>query len=102
MRRLLACTADVGLIGFTSAYARWLDSNKDLEPDHTWLEVTIGIAACLVHALAHSAIRGGTWRDGQADVWRSLAIGSVPVIVGELDQARRRAEARARYQAQRQ
>lgn len=99
MRQIVA---DTILVVLTSAYARWLDENKILEPDGTWLEVAIGVAICLAHAAISGRLDRGTWRSYELAVWRSFAVGSMPIIVGEIDQARRRRRDTQRYLQQRQ
>lgn len=99
MRQLIA---DTILVMLTSAYARWLDEHKILEPDGTWIEVAIGVGICLAHAACLGRIDRGTWRSYELHVWRSFAVGSMPIIVGEIDQARRRRRDTKRYLQQRQ
>ena len=101
-RELAALGLDVTLIGLTDEYAAWLAEHKDLEPDWTWLEVVGGVGLCLTHAAASAALRGGDWRSGWAQSVRSLAIGAVPVVVGEIRRWRRRREERSRYARLRQ
>jgi hypothetical protein len=98
MGHLVDTALDVALVGGCCVYAHWLDEHKGLEPDHTWFEVTVGVAACL----AHAALRGrGATKDAyQALLWRSFALGGAPIIVGELHQALRRRRARDLYLAQ--
>lgn len=94
----LAQTAlDATLVATCCAYAAWLDTHKDLEPDHTWAEVTAGVALCLGHAAARHRLDRG---DYEATVWRSFALGAAPIIVGELRQWLARRAARSRYLAQ--
>lgn len=90
---------DTALVAATSLYARWLDKHKDLEPDHTWAEVTFGVGLCLVHAAAVAQQRGQHWTAAQHSLnhLRSFALGGTPVIVGELWQWRERLQARAAY-----
>jgi hypothetical protein len=98
MDHLVDTALDIALVGGCEAYAVWLDEHKGLEPDHTWLEVTAGVAACLLHA----ALRGRyTDKAGyQATLWRSFALGGTVIIAGELRQWRERRKARDRYLAQ--
>ena len=100
-RATLELSIDVALTASTTHYAEWLDAHKELEPDWTWVEVAIGVAICMLHATAHGAIRRGDWRTQQARVVRSLVLGAVPVVVGEMRQYRRRRIERRRYQARR-
>jgi hypothetical protein len=87
------------LIAATSAYAHWLMEHKELEPDLTFVEVGLGVALCLIAAGAHSRLAGGDWRANERAVWRAFAIGSPPIVVGELVQWRRRHVARQRLAA---
>jgi len=89
--------ADVALVAATNEYAAWLAEHKQLEPDWTWLEVTLGTALCLLHSTALGGLRGGDWKAQQWRVVRSFGIGAVPVIVGEIRQYRLRKEERRRY-----
>jgi hypothetical protein len=85
---------DTTLIAATCLYAAWLDEHKDLEPDHTWLEVVGGVALCL--AQADCQARWGH-PDYRRAVWRAFALGGTPIIVSELLQWRRRVAERRRY-----
>lgn len=92
---------DTALVAATSAYARWLDANKDLEPDHTWAEVVFGVGLCLFHAGLIARARGKNWKwqHHSYNHLRSFALGGMPIIVGELWQWRRRVAARLAYDA---
>jgi len=96
---LAADSADAALVGATSLFAHWLDEHKDLEPDHTYAEVIVGVSLCLMHALATGQARGQGWRPWRHSLnhLRSFALGGAPIIVGELWQWRKRLAARARY-----
>jgi hypothetical protein len=87
------------LVAACSAYAAWLDENKDLEPDFTWLEVSAGTALCLAAAGLQSRRQAGDWQSHEREVVYALALGAAPVVVGEMRQWMRRRGERRRYQA---
>jgi hypothetical protein len=95
MGHFMDTALDAALVGTCCAYAYWLDKNKGLEPDHTWLEVTAGVALCLAHATLRG--RNATKAEYEAHVLRSFALGGVPVVAGELRQYLERRAARDRY-----
>lgn len=102
MRDLTAILLDGALVTASCAYAYWLDGHKEAEPDYTWVEVGLGVAYTLAHAVAQGALHGGDWK---AQAWRtarSFILSSPPIIAGELHQAYRNAQQRKRYAAQRQ
>lgn len=88
---------DVGLMVTTTAFAVWLDTHKEHEPDFTWLEVVVGTAICLTAAGLRSRKTGGDWRTHERHVWRAFVLGGLPVIAGEVTQALRGWAARERY-----
>jgi hypothetical protein len=102
MRSIVSIAIDAALVTATSAYAAWLDTNKDLEPDFTWAEVAAGTTLCLVAAGLQSRVQASDWRAHEREVWRAFALGGAPVVVGELRQWLRRREERRRYRALRQ
>lgn len=79
---------DASLIALSCAYAEWLSEHKEFEPDFTFVEVGAGVGYCLLHAYLRRP--GGDWRDGQAEVVRSLILGGIPIAMGELAQWWRR------------
>ena len=87
---LVHLALDTGLVALASAGSLWLRSHKTLEPDWTWVEVTIGVGTCLLVAEAHGRLAGGDWRDQQCRVIRTLALAGAPIIVGELAEWRER------------
>ena len=82
--------ADAALVALSCAYAQWLADHKSAEPDWTWVEVGVGCGYVLAHAALRGWRRRGDWRDGQAEIWRSFIIGSIPIVAGELAQWLRR------------
>ena len=102
MRELASIVLDGALIGASCAYAIWLDTHKDAEPDYTWAEVGLGVGYTLAHAVAQGALAGGDWKAQAWRTMRSFVLSSPPIIAGELRQARENAARRRRYEAQRQ
>lgn len=91
-------TIDFGLMVVTTAFALWLDTHKEHEPDWTWAEVAFGSAVCLSAAyLRTRAGGGGDWRVHNRNVWRAFVLGGLPIIAGEVSQALRRWGERDRY-----
>lgn len=88
---------DSALIAASSLYAAWLAEHKQLEPDWTFLEVGFGVSYCLLHAYARGRHTGGDWRGGQREVLRSLSLGAIPIVAGELSQWLRRRDRRRTY-----
>lgn len=78
--------SDLALIGMSCAYAYWLAEHKELEPNWTWVEVVFGVGYCLAHARVR--LRAGD--DGLSEAARSLALGAIPIIAGEIAQWLRR------------
>lgn len=78
--------ADAALVAAASAGAVWLRQNKSLEPDWTWVEVTVGVIGVWLHAEAHGRARGGTWRDQQRRLLRGFCLAGGPIIAGEVEQ----------------
>jgi hypothetical protein len=78
--------ADAALVSTSSVYALWLRTHKELEPNWTWAEVVFGVGYCLIHAEIRGQGKGGDWRRGQREVLRSLALGAIPIIAGEMAQ----------------
>lgn len=102
MSIIAADLVDATLVASTCVYAHWLAENKDLEPDHTWLEVSVGVAMCLSAAGAHGRLAPADWRAYERAVWRAFLLGGAPIIVGEVAQWLRRRQERRRYLLQRQ
>lgn len=88
---------DLALFAASSLYAKWLAEHKSLEPDWTFLEVGIGTGYCLLHAAVRGWRHGGDWKDGQREVLRSLMLGSLPIVAGELSQWLTRRDRRRAY-----
>lgn len=102
MRDFLTIALDATLISASCAGSYWLDEHKELEPDHTWLEVCIGVGASLLHATLTGALHGGDWKAQSWRVVRSFALSGTPIICGELRQAYERRAETERYILQRQ
>lgn len=100
MHLLAEIAGDAILVATTSAYARWLDSHKGLEPDFTWLEVAIGVALCLIHAAVRTRLDQSARHEEHTI--RAFAIGSAPIITGEIAQWLYRRRERRIYLASRQ
>lgn len=96
-RDMTSLGLDVALIGAASAGAHWLTDHKQLEPDWTWVEVGVGVAACLIHAHLQNALRPSDWRKAEAQIIRSFLLAGPPIVVGELAQWLRRRGERRRY-----
>ena len=78
---------DILEIALSSAYARWLDQNKRLEPKMTWLEVVFGVVYTLCFSTLRGAYAGGSWWDQMKRIMRDFAISGTPIIIGEIFQA---------------
>jgi len=81
---------DAALVTTSCAYAVWLAEHKHAEPDWTWVEVGVGCGYVLAHAALRGLRRGGDWKDGQAEIWRSFVLGGIPIAAGEVAQWWRR------------
>lgn len=99
-RQVAILATDALLIATTSAYARWLDRHKELEPDWTWLEVVLGNVLCLAHAAVCARLDPDTAHEGHTV--RAFVLGGIPIIVGEVAQWAHRRGERRRYLACRQ
>lgn len=78
---------DILEVALSSAYARWLDKNKQLEPRMTWLEVVFGVAYTLAFSTLRGAAYGGSWWDQMRRIARDFALAGTPIIIGEVFQA---------------
>jgi hypothetical protein len=88
---------DAALFAASSLYAKWLAEHKTLEPDWTFLEVGVGVGYCLLHAYVRGHMHGGDWQDGQREALRSLTLGALPIVAGELTQWLQRRDRRRQY-----
>lgn len=88
---------DIGLMMVTTAFALWLDTHKEHEPDWTWVEVAVGTTICLVAAGLRTRVTGGDWRTHERNTWRAFILGGLPIIAGEVSQALRGWAERDRY-----
>ena len=77
---------DTALVATTSAWAFWLYTHKNFEPDFTWVQVVAGTLLCLKHAREQGKLHGGDWQAHDHRVIRSFILGGTPIIIGEIAQ----------------
>ncbi len=78
---------DILEVALSSAYARWLNTHKGLEPKMTWAEVVFGVAYTLIFSTVRGAVYGGSWWDQTKRIGRDFMLSGTPIIVGEICQA---------------
>ena len=78
---------DILEIALSSAYARWLDTHKGLEPKMTWAEVIFGVLYTLIFATVRGAVYGGSWWDQTKRIMRDFCMSGTPIVIGEICQA---------------